>query len=104
MVPFPSVNYRHDSKILVLSLERMKELYVAVGGRLSQSQKEELGLVEQAYENPHDALSRVKRHLISNRAFKEVKIEFMDLYSHLIPVYEIDSMEKITDSYLDQYL
>ena len=28
----------------------------------------------------------------------------MDLYSHLIPVYEIEPLEKITDSYLDQYL
>lgn len=28
----------------------------------------------------------------------------MDLYTHLIPVYEIEPLEKITDSYLDQYL
>lgn len=34
----------------------------------------------------------------------QVSIEFMDLYSHLIPVYEIEPLEKITDSYLDQYL
>ena len=34
----------------------------------------------------------------------QVAIEFMDLYSHLIPVYEIEPLEKITDSYLDQYL
>lgn len=38
------------------------------------------------------------------RAFKEVKIEFSDYYSHLVPVYEIEPMEKITDAYLDQYL
>lgn len=36
--------------------------------------------------------------------FMQVAIEFMDLYSHLIPVYEIEPLEKITDSYLDQYL
>lgn len=36
--------------------------------------------------------------------FKEVTIEFMDLYSHLVPVYEVEPLEKITDSYLDQYL
>ncbi len=29
-------------------------------------------------------------------------IEFFDLYSHLVPVYEIEPLEKITDSYLDQ--
>jgi len=34
----------------------------------------------------------------------QISIEFMDLYSHLIPVYEIEPLEKITDSYLDQYL
>lgn len=38
------------------------------------------------------------------RAFKEVKIEFSDYYSHLVPVYEIEPLEKITDAYLDQYL
>ena len=34
----------------------------------------------------------------------QVSIEFMDLCSHLIPVYEIEPLEKITDAYLDQYL
>ena len=151
----------------------------------------------QAYDNPHEALSRIKRHLLTQRTFKEVAIEFMDLYrrvpalwqhlhatrcclfaaatapimkllllgpvvacrssnrrcsqttltslvctpptansaalllaayalhaacrtsmvlarhdayieslarSHLIPVYKIEPLEKITDSYLDQYL
>ncbi len=38
------------------------------------------------------------------RSFKEIGIEFMDLYSHLIPVYDIEALEKITDAYLDQYL
>ncbi|CAE5964834.1 unnamed protein product [Arabidopsis arenosa] len=51
-----------------------------------------------------DALSRIKRHLLTQRGFKEVGIEFMDLYSYLIPVYEIEPLEKITDAYLDQYL
>ena len=52
----------------------------------------------------HEALSRVKRHLLTQRAFKEVGVQFMDLYSHLIPVYEVEPLEKITDAYLDQYL
>ena len=38
------------------------------------------------------------------RAFKEVRIEFADYYSHLVPVYEVEPLEKITDAYLDQYL
>ena len=36
--------------------------------------------------------------------FPQVGIEFMDLYSHLIPVYDVEPLEKITDAYLDQYL
>jgi pre-mRNA-processing factor 8 len=71
---------------------------------LNQQQREELGLIEQAYDNPHEALSRIKRHMLTQRTFKEVGIEFMDLYSHLIPVYQIEPLEKITDAYLDQYL
>ena len=42
--------------------------------RLNQQQREELGLVEQAYDNPHEALSRIKRHLLTQRAFKEVSM------------------------------
>ena len=28
----------------------------------------------------------------------------MDLYSHLVPVFDVEPLEKITDAYLDQYL
>jgi len=102
-IPFPPLSYKHDTKLMILALERLKEAY-SVKSRLNQSQREELGLVEQAYDNPHEALSRIKRHLLTQRAFKEVGVEFMDLYSHLIPVYDIEPLEKITDAYLDQYL
>lgn len=102
-IPFPPLSYKHDRKLLILALERLKENY-SVSARLNQSQREELGLIEQAFDNPHEALSRIKRHLLTQRAFKEVGIEFMDLYSHLIPVYEVEPLEKITDSYLDQYI
>jgi pre-mRNA-processing factor 8 len=130
-IPFPPLSYKHDTKLLVLCLERLKEAY-NVQNRLNQMQREELGLVEQAYDNPHgnnpihtecllhvssffyflffgafvciEALSRIKRHLLTQRAFKECGIQFMDLYSHLLPVYDIEPLEKITDAYLDQYL
>ncbi|CAB4304759.1 unnamed protein product [Prunus armeniaca] len=102
-IKFPPLSYKHDTKLLILALDRLKESY-AVAVRLNQHQREELGLIEQAYDNPHEALSRIKRHLLSQRSFKEVGIQFMDLYSYLIPVYEIDPLEKITDAYLDQYL
>eukprot|EP00741_Cyanophora_paradoxa_P003665 tig00000093_g3562.t1 len=102
-IPFPPLSYKHDTKLLILALERLKEAY-SVKNRLNQSQREELGLIEQAYDNPHECLARVKRHLLTQRAFKECGIEFMDLFSHLIPVYDIEPLEKITDAYLDQYL
>jgi len=102
-IPFPPLNYKHDMKLLTLALERLKEQY-AVAVRLTQAQREELGLVEQAYDNPHEALQRIKRHLLTLRTFKEVTIEYTDMYSHLVPVYEIEPLEKITDCYLDQYL
>jgi hypothetical protein len=102
-IPFPPVSYKHDTKLLVLALERLRDVY-SVAARLNQVQREELGLIEQAYDNPHECLSRIKRHLLTQRTFKEVQVEFMDLYSHILPVYNIDPLEKITDAYLDQYL
>lgn len=102
-IPFPPLSYKHDTKLLILALERLKEQYTTAN-RLNSQQREELGLVEQAYDNPHEALSRIKRHLLTQRAFKEVPLEFFDLYTHLVPVYEIEPLEKITDAYLDQYL
>jgi len=102
-IPFPPLNYKHDTKLLILALEGLKEAY-SVKSRLNQTQREELGLIEQAYDNPTEALSRIKRHLLTQRTFKECHLEFMDLYSHLVPVYDIEPLEKITDAYLDQYL
>lgn len=102
-IPFPPLSYKHDTKLLILALERLKEQYATVA-RLDQSQREELGLVEQAYDNPHETLSRIKRHLLTQRSFKEMSVDFMDNYDHLIPVHYVDPLEKITDAYLDQYL
>ncbi|RRT51649.1 hypothetical protein B296_00043431 [Ensete ventricosum] len=65
-IPFPPLWYKHDTKLLVLALERLKESY-SVAVRLNQSQREELGLIEQAYDNPHEALSRIKRNLSTQR-------------------------------------
>ena len=102
-IPFPPLSYKHDTKLLILALERLKEGF-GLQIRLNSAGREELGLIEQAYDNPHEALSRIKRHLLTMRTFKEVGIEFMDMYSYLSPVYNIEPLEKITDAYLDQYL
>ncbi|KAJ1868438.1 hypothetical protein LPJ78_000186 [Coemansia sp. RSA 989] len=102
-IPFPPLSYKHDPKLLILALERLRESH-SVQGHINSSQREELGLIEQAFDSPHETLARIKRLLLTQRAFKEVGIEFMDMYSHLIPVFDIEPLEKITDAYLDQYL
>jgi pre-mRNA-processing factor 8 len=102
-IPFPSLNFKHDTKLLVLALEKLKEAY-SVKGRLNQNQREELALVEQAFDNPHETLARIKRLMLTQRAFKEVGLEFFDTYEKLIPTYDVEPIEKITDAYLDQYL
>ena len=88
-IPFPPLSYKHDTKLLILALECLKESYNE-NNRLNQKQRKELGLIEQLYNNSHEGISRIKRHLLTQRAFKEVEIEFMDLYSHLIPLYNVD--------------
>lgn len=102
-IPFPSVSYKHDTKILILALERLREAY-SVKGRLNQSQREELALIEQAYDGPGTTLERIKRFLLTQRAFKEVNIDMNDNYNTINPVYDIEPIEKISDAYLDQYL
>ena len=62
-------------------------VYSSVKSRLNQSQREELGLIEQAYDNPHEALSRIKRHLLTQRAFKEVSTLRVLVTSILVMLY-----------------
>ncbi|KAE9389652.1 PROCN-domain-containing protein [Gymnopus androsaceus JB14] len=79
-IPFPPLSYKHDTKkLLVLALEKLKEAY-------------SLGL------------SRIKPLLLTQRGFKESGIELFDTYDKLIPCYDIEPIEKITDAYLDQFL
>ena len=103
LVPFPPLAYKHDTKMLILALEKLKESF-NVKARLNASMREELALIEQAYANPQETLTRIKRLLLTQHVFKEAGIEFMDSYSHLAPVYEIEPIEKITDAFLDHYL
>eukprot|EP00388_Colpodella_angusta_P001693 GDKJ01005198.1.p1 GENE.GDKJ01005198.1~~GDKJ01005198.1.p1 ORF type:complete len:1781 (+),score=460.13 GDKJ01005198.1:1-5343(+) len=103
LIPLPPPNYKHDTKILILALDRLKETF-STQARLNQAEREELALIEQAFDNPHEYLSRIKRHILTQRTFKEVKIEFNDHYSHLTPVYTFEPLEKVTDAYLDAYV
>ena len=105
-IPFPPLSYKHDTKLLILALERLKEAYrynlrvyykaksnlfliqinlsiASVKSRLNQSQREELALIEQAYDNPHEALGRIKRHLLTQRAFKEVNLHTGQFHNNI---------------------
>ena len=61
-IPFPPLSYKHDTKLLILALEKMKEQYT-VAVRLNQQQREELGLVEQVWSSrPLPNLASVSGH------------------------------------------
>lgn len=102
-IPFPPLTYKNDTKILVLALENLKDAYSSKV-RLNAAEREELALIEEAYDNPHDTLNRVKKYLLTQRVFKPVELSMMDHYQYISPVHKVDPLEKITDAYLDHYL
>ncbi|SCU92397.1 LANO_0E00694g1_1 [Lachancea nothofagi CBS 11611] len=102
-VPFPPLTYKNDTKILVLALENLKNAY-ASKVRLNAAEREELALIEEAYDNPHNTLNRVKKYLLTQRVFKPIDFFMKDQLQYVSPVYSVDPLEKITDAYLDQYL
>lgn len=102
-IPFPPLAYKNDTKILVLALENLKDVYNSKV-RLNATEREELALIEEAYDNPHETLNRVKKYLLTQRVFKSVDLTMVDQYQSIKPVFSVDPLEKITDAYLDQYL
>ncbi|QPG77068.1 hypothetical protein FOA43_004466 [Brettanomyces nanus] len=102
-IPFPPVNYKHDTKILVLALENLKSRYAAKS-RLNSTERSELALIEQAYDNPHEFLANIKKTMLTQRNFKPLTLQMADNYSQIIPTYDVEPLEKIVDAYIDQYL
>ncbi|AQZ09897.1 PRP8 (YHR165C) [Zygosaccharomyces parabailii] len=102
-IPFPPLTYKNDTKILVLTLENLKDAYGSKV-RLNSAEREELALIEEAYDNPHETLNRIKKYLLTQRVFKPVELSMVDHYQTISPVYSVDPLEKLTDLYLDQYL
>ena len=49
-------------------------------------------------------LSPPRRHALARAQTCVPVANMMDLYSHIIPTYDIEPLEKITDAYLDSYL
>ncbi|KAI8869851.1 pre-mRNA-processing-splicing factor 8 [Ramicandelaber brevisporus] len=102
-IKFPPLNYKHDNKLLILALESLRSQY-NVQGKLTGTQREELAMIEQAYDNPAKTLANIKRTILTRRAFANIEMDFFDTFEDLIPVQSVASFEKIVDAYLDQYL
>ena len=50
-IPFPPLSYKHDTKLLILALERLKESY-GFNNRLNQQQREEVRANMSEYVSP----------------------------------------------------
>ena len=84
-IPFPPLSYKHDTKLLILALEKMKEQYT-VAVRLNQLQREELGLVEQVLTPPsivHSAGSDGRRLLHSARQLVVLRVSSLQAAAFL---------------------
>lgn len=103
LLPF-GISLREIWNKMIIGLCHDHSVFVgySVKSRLNQSQREELGLIEQAYDNPHEALSRIKRHLLTQRAFKEVRIHQLASPKHYILYSDTYNSPKI-HSNLDFY-
>ena len=92
-IPFPPINYKHGIKLFNITLECLKESY-SIKSRLNKTQREELGLIKQTYDNPHEILGRIKRIILVHKSFKEVTFELLNHYKYLIPIYSVELLEK----------
>ncbi|KAL0237114.1 hypothetical protein PCE1_000511 [Barthelona sp. PCE] len=102
-VAFPPLTYTNDSKILVLAIEALKEQFV-VKPVLNQREREELALIDRAFESPSETLNRIKRLLLTQRTFRKVDVTVHDHIDTVDVVYNVDPLEKITDAYIAMYL
>ncbi|EPY24536.1 pre-mRNA-processing factor 8 [Strigomonas culicis] len=102
-IGFPEASKTVELSLLQLSLNRLRDQH-NVANRLTADQREEQTRIEQAFNAPHEALSRIIDALARQRRFKDVDVEYMDNFSHLYPIYSVGPAEKMVDSFLDQYL
>lgn len=102
-IPFPDPSKTPELSLLQLSLNRLRDQH-NIANRLTASQREEQARIEEAFNAPHEALSRIVDALAKQRRFKNVEVEYMDNFSHLYPIYNVAPSEKMVDSFLDQYL
>lgn len=102
-ISFPDPSKTAELSLLQLSLNRLRDQH-NIANRLTATQREEQARIEEAFNAPHEALSRIVDSLANQRRFKNVEVEYMDSFSHLYPLYTVVPPEKMVDSFLDQYL
>uniref|UniRef100_G0U334 Protein kinase A catalytic subunit n=1 Tax=Trypanosoma vivax (strain Y486) TaxID=1055687 RepID=G0U334_TRYVY len=67
-------------------------------------ESKEQARIEEAFNSPHETLSKIVDCLARVRRFKNVEVEYMDNFSNLYPIYNVVPSEKLVDAFLDQYL
>lgn len=102
-ISFPDPSKTAELSLLQLSLNRLRDQH-NIANRLTANQREEQARIEEAFNAPHEALSRIVDVLAHQRRFKNVEVEYMDNFSHLYPLYTVVPQEKMVDAFLDQYL
>ncbi|EAN99773.1 PRP8 protein homologue, putative [Trypanosoma cruzi] len=102
-IEFPKVSRPAELRLLELSLNRLRDQH-NIANRLTQAQREEQARIEEAFNSPHETLSKIIDCLARVRRFKNVEVEYMDTFSTLYPIYNVVPSEKLVDSFLDQYL
>nr|UXY88510.1 splicing factor Prp8 [Cryptomonas curvata] len=103
LISLPCFSQKSDLKLLVLSVENIRENNLHLGinsGKFNNESKK----LENILNNPYLTLKSIKEKILTDRNFSEIGISFLDNFYSLIPIYFLEIEEKITDNFLDQYL
>jgi pre-mRNA-processing factor 8 len=103
VISFPSFSEKSDLKILVLSTENIRENIFYTGFN-STKIKNECKKLEIVLNNPYVALKSIKEKILTDKNFFELGISFLDNFYSLIPIYFLETEEKLTDNFVDQFL
>ena len=102
-IDFPKMGHEAEIRLLHIALNRLRMQH-NLANRLTQSEREEQKRIEDAFDNPQEALNRIRESLARDRTFSNVQVEYIDNYSTLAPIYVVDPQRKMVDAFLDQYL
>uniref|UniRef100_A0A146KSN6 Pre-mRNA-splicing factor 8 n=1 Tax=Lygus hesperus TaxID=30085 RepID=A0A146KSN6_LYGHE len=87
-IEFPDPSKSTELSLLQLSLNRLRDQH-NIANRLTAAQREEQARIEEAFNAPHEALSRIVDALARQRRFKNVEVEYMDDFASLYPIYNV---------------